>query len=255
MTQVYPFLQNKPLPATEFLIMSRLTLFFFIFLFFSSTLVPPVLAKSQEEWLKKAQALDANGFLDEAVEAWKKLTTADTDSKLAIYAHLKLGTTYLKLEQFQKSIDILKAITEAHPDNFDAHFNFANSLSAFRKFSEAIKSYKKTTVLRPNEGLGYVGLGLSLFGNHNSGKAIKVLLKANKLFKKKRNIPWHQDTRVMVAQIKHFAKFPPHFSNLWLTNNLKVVHDTYEKAVFDPKEYLSPISIQDKAPFPNNPSN
>ena len=238
MTQVYPFLQNKLLPANEFLIMSRLTLVFFIFLFFSSTLVPPALAKSQEEWLKKAQALDANGFLDEAVEAWKKLTTADTDSKLAIYAHLKLGTIYLKLEQFQKSIDILKAITEAHPDNFDAHFNFANSLSAFRKFSEAIKSYKKTTVLRPNEGLGYVGLGLSLFGNHNSEKAIKVLLKANKLFKKKRNIPWHQDTRVMVAQIKQFAKFPPSFSNLWLKNNFKVVHDTYGEAVFDSKQYL-----------------
>ena len=59
----------------------------------------------------------------------------------------------------------------------------------------------------------------------------------------------------MVGQIKDFEKYPPHFSNLWLTNNLKVVHDTYEKAVFDPKEYLSPISIQDKAPFPNNPSN
>ena len=232
--------------------MSRLTLIFFIFLFFLSTLVPPALAKNPKEWLKKAQALDADGFLGEAAETWKKLTTADANSNLVIYAHLKLGTIYLKLEQFQKSIDILKVITESQPDNFDAHFNFANSLSAFKKFSEAIKSYKKTTVLRPNEGLGYVGLGLSLFGTQNSEKAIKVLLKANKIFKKKRNIPWYQDTRVMVAQIKHFAKFPPHFSNLWLTNNLKVVHGTYEKAVFDPKEYLSPISEQNKAPFSNN---
>jgi len=235
--------------------MFRLISFFFIFLFFLSTLIAPALAKSPEEWLKKAQALDADGFLDEAVETWKKLTRIDTNSNLAIYAHLKLGTTYLKLGQFQKSIDILKTITESHPDNFDAHFNLANSLSAFGQFSEATKSYKKTTVLKPNEGLGYVGLGLSLFGNNNSEKAIKVILKANKLFKEKRNIPWHQDTRVMVGQIKHFAKFPPHFSNLWLTNNLKVVHDTYEKAVFDSKKYLSLISIQDKTPFPNNSSN
>ena len=59
-----------------------------------------------------------------------------------------------------------------------------------------------------------------------------------KLFKAKRNISWYRDTRVMVAQIKHFAKFPPSFSNLWLKNNLKVVRDTYEKAVFDSKQYL-----------------
>ena len=93
-------------------------------------------------------------------------------------------------------------------------------------------------ISQKREGLGYVGLGLTLFGYRNSEKAIEVLLKANKLFKEKRNISWYRDTRVMVAQIKHFAKFPPSFSNLWLKNNLKVVRDTYEKVVFNSKQYL-----------------
>ena len=87
-------------------------------------------------------------------------------------------------------------------------------------------------------GLGYVGLGLSLFGNNDSKNAIEVLLKANKLFKEKKNISWYRDTRVMIGQIKHFSKFPPSFSNLWLKNNLDLVRNTYEKGVFDSKFYL-----------------
>ena len=118
-------------------------------------------------------------------------------------------------------------------------------------FSEAIKSYKKTTAVKPKEGLSYVGLGLSLFGNGNSESAIKTLLKANKLFKEKKNISWYGDTRVMIAQVKHFEKFPPHFSNLWLATNLKLVHDTYEKNVFNPKQYLTSISAHEKNDFPH----
>jgi len=223
----------------------------FSFLFFFTTLGADALAINPGELLKKARALEGNGFLEEATQSWEKLTTVDTNLNFVIYAQLKLGTTYLKLKQFEKSIDILKITTMSHPDNFDAHFSLANSLSAFKNFPEAIKSYKKTITLKPKEALSYVGLGLSLFGNGDSESAIKALLKANKSFKEKKNISWHRDTRVMIAQIKHFAKFPPHFSNLWLSNNLKLVHDTYEKAVFNPKQYLASISTHEKNDSPH----
>ena len=213
----------------------------FSFLLFFTALGADALAINPEELLKKARTLEGNGFLEEATQSWEKLTTVDTNLNFVIYAQLKLGITYLKLKQFEKSIDILKTTTVSHPDNFDAHFSLANSLSAFKNFPKAIKSYKKTITLKPKEALSYVGLGLSLFGNGDSESAIKALLKANKSFKEKKNISWHRDTRVMIAQIKHFAKFPPHFSNLWLSNNLKLVHDTYEKAVFNPKQYLASI--------------
>lgn len=218
--------------------MSRSTFFIFVIYFSLSASEVPVLAQSQQNWLAKAHTLDKDGFWDEAAETWKKLVTTGTNPKLVIYARLRLGATYLKLGQFQQSIDTAQATVQFYPDNFDAYFHLANSLSALRRFSEAIEAYEKTASLKPEEGLGYVGLGLSLFGNSDSKKAIEALLKANKLFKDKRNISWYRDTRVMVAQIKHFAKFPPSFSNLWLKNNLKVVRDTYEKAVFDSKQYL-----------------
>ena len=226
--------------------MTRLILFSIIFLLFLNTSLASALAKDFKKSLKQAQALDSNGFMDEALEIWKELSATKTNSNLDIYVSLKLGTTYLKLKQFQKSVDTLKAISEAHPDSFDANFNFANSLSATKNFSSAIKAYAKTTILEPDEGLGYVGLGLSFFGVGDSKKAIEAILKANLLFKKKKNITWHRDTRIMISQIRNFSKFPPHFSNLWLNNNLKVVHDTYEKAIFNSNQYLSPSSIYNK---------
>ena len=213
-------------------------LLIFMVCFFLSFIETPILAETPKEWLKKAEELDKEGFLDEAVEAWKTLPTNKIDPKLITYAHLKMSIIYLKLGQHQKSIDTAKKIVQYHPDNFDAYFNLGNSFSSLKRFSEAIEAYQKTTKLRPKEGLGYVGLGLSLFGNSNSKKAIETLLTANRLFKKKKNISWYRDTRVMVSQIKHFSKFPPSFSNLWLKNNLKVVHDTYEKTVFNSKLYL-----------------
>jgi len=222
----------------------------FSFLFFFTTLGADALAINPGELLKKARTLEGNGFLEEATQSWEKLTTVDTNLNFVIYAQLKLGTTYLKLKQFEKSIDILKITTMSHPDNFDAHFSLANSLSAFKNFPEAIKFYKKTITLKPKEALSYVGLGLSLFGNGDSESAIKALLKANKLFKEKKNISWYRDTRVMIAQIKHFEKFPPHFSNLWLATNLKLVHDTYEKTVFNQKQYLASISTHEKNDSP-----
>jgi len=218
------------------------SLSFFYFLFFLNTLATDALAISPEELLIKAQTLEGNGFVEEATKSWEKLTVADTDRSFVIYGELKLGMAYLKLKQFKKSINILKKTTLSYPGNFDAHFSFGNSLSSFKSFPKAIRSYEKTTTLKPKEGLSYVALGLSLFGNGDSKKAIKALLKANQLFKKKKNISWYRDTRVMISQIKHFAKFPPHFSSLWLANNLKLVHETYEKAVSNPKKYLPSIS-------------
>ena len=67
--------------------------------------------------------------------------------------------------------------------------------------------------------------------------------------KAKKNISWYRDTRVMIGQIKHFAKFPPHFSTLWITNNLKLVRDTYENTILDPKQYLPSVYMQEKTNF------
>ena len=129
----------------------------FSFLFFFTTLGADALAINPEELLKKARTLEGNGFLEEATQSWEKLTTVDTNLNFVIYAQLKLGITYLKLKQFEKSIDILKITTMSHPDNFDAHFSLANSLSAFKNFPKAIKSFKKQHHLETKGSLELCG--------------------------------------------------------------------------------------------------
>ena len=141
-----------------------LRLLFFLF-FFNTLVVTGALAISPEELFKKAQTLEDNGFLEEATKSWEKLSAVENNLNFVIYAQLKLGTTYLKLEQFQKSIDILNITTMSHPDSFEAHFSLANSLSAFKNFPKAIKSYQKTITLKPREGLAmwdmdYPSLGM-----------------------------------------------------------------------------------------------
>ena len=87
--------------------MSRLTLIILTICFFLS-LPEYLLAKNLGNWLEKAQTLEKDGFWDEAAEAYEKLTKTNSNPKLIIYARLKLGTTYLKLGQFQRSIDTSK---------------------------------------------------------------------------------------------------------------------------------------------------
>ena len=94
------------------------------------------------------------------------------------------------------------------------------------------KTAKELTArLDPDKGLGYAGLALCYFGNRDQEKAIALLKEAKAVFKKKKNISWHRDTRIMINQIRTFEKYPPNFSNLWLTNNLKTVRETYEKRI------------------------
>ena len=69
--------------------MPRLTLIILTICFFFS-LPEYLLAKNLGSWLEKAQALEKDGFWDEAAEAWEKLTTTNTNSKLAVYHLLTL---------------------------------------------------------------------------------------------------------------------------------------------------------------------
>ena len=95
--------------------------------------------------------------------------------------------------------------------------------------------------MRPDEGLAYVGYGLSLFGDQKPDEAVSALRKVRKLFKVQKNISWYQHVRFMIGQIKGFAMYPPDFSSLWLANNLKKVREFYESSVF--KVYEKQLSL------------
>ena len=196
--------------------------------------VPAANAQSPEELFNQAMSLDKDGFLEESSEVWEKLLKTNPEGNLKITAQLKLASTLFKLFKFNRSEELVRDLIGSDANNYHAHFHLANILSAQRKFSEAIPEFQKIIELRPDEGLGFVGLALSRFGNREPDIAVQQVKSARAIFRKKKNIVWTQNMRIMAQQIKSFAIFRPSFSDLWLENNLKLVQKTYEEKLFTP---------------------
>jgi len=206
---------------------NRITVFCF---FLWVALATPALA--QNPFLAEALKLDRQGFVEESISPWKQFIETGPEKDLHIYAQIKMCIALARFSRYTEAVEAAKALARKYPDHYDVQFNLGNMLSATHQFEEAAQAYQSTVQLQKNEGLGYVGLGLSLFGTQKVDQSVKTLRMVRKLFKAQKNIPWYQNVRIMIGQIKGFAPYPPDFSNLWLANNLKLVHSTYEKSVF-----------------------
>jgi len=182
--------------------------------------------------LDKALKLDSDGFHEDAAAEWKSIIDSGPEPALLLFSHLKLSSAYMKIAELGLAVDAAKAAATLAPGDYDAQFHLANSLSRTGDHQAASAAFKQTVKIRPDEGLGYVGLALNQFAEGDRKAAITTLEEAKVVFKKKRNIQWYQDSRIMIQQIKDFAKYPKNFADLWLKNNLSLVRETYEKTVF-----------------------
>jgi tetratricopeptide (TPR) repeat protein len=182
--------------------------------------------------LKEALELDRQGFIAESIPEWKKFLKTKPEKNLAIYAQIKITIAYSRTGNVGEALKSAKALAASYPDHYDVQFNLGNMLSATHQYAGAAQAYQQATARRPDEGLAFVGYGICLFGDQKPDEAVQVLRKVKKLFKAQKNIGWHQHVRIMIGQIKGFAMYPQDFSNLWRTNNLTKVRETYESSVF-----------------------
>jgi tetratricopeptide (TPR) repeat protein len=182
--------------------------------------------------LKESLKLDRQGFMAESIPEWNKFLQTRPEKKLTIYAHIKIIIAYSRTGNVGEALKSAKALATSYPDHYDVQFNLGNMLSATHQYAEAAQAYLKASTMRPDEGLAFVGYGICLFGDQKSDAAVQALQKVRKLFKSQKNIGWYQHVRIMIGQIKGFAMYPPDFSNLWRTNNLTKVRETYESSVF-----------------------
>lgn len=188
-------------------------------------------AIADQALFQKALKSDREGFFEDAITDWKKFLDSNPEKEPRLFAGIKLSLVYFKVGKLDEAMNTAMGIVNAEPENFHANFNLANILSEIKNLKSAEKAYAKVALLDPDEGLGHVGLALCQFGNGNPDAAVEKLKEVKELFKRKKNISWHRDVRYMIHQMKNFAIYPPDFSNLWLTNNLKMVRDTYEKKI------------------------
>lgn len=197
-----------------------------------SLLAVPGLLQAEPKALEEALSLDRQGFVQEALPFWKTFAASQPDRDLAIYAQLKIGAALSQAGKLGAALDSARKLADRFPGNFHAQFNLGNIASAIRQFPQAVEAYAATVKIRPEEGLGYVGLGLTLFGSQETERSVKTLRQVRRLFKKQKNISWYQNVRIMIGQMKSFAPYPPDFANLWLSNNLKEVRETYMRTLF-----------------------
>lgn len=181
--------------------------------------------------LQEALKLDRQGFLAESISAWEKFLKTKPEKKLLIYAQIKMTVAYSRTGHVGEALKSAKALAVSQPDHYDVQFNLGNMLAATHQYAGAAQAYLQATTMRPDEGLAFVGYAICLFGDQKPDKAIQILRKVRKLFKEQKNISWYQHVRIMIGQIKGFAIYPPDFSDLWRTNNLTKVRETYESSV------------------------
>ena len=189
-------------------------------------------AESYKVSLKKAIELDRDGFFEESIGYWEK-SRIGSPSNIKLFSGLKISGTYTKLGDLNRAVEVSKALTESHPQQYESWFSYANASGALKNYTQAIYAFKKSIALNPREGLGKVGLAFALFGDEKPDLAIAHLKDAMKVFKANKNISWYRDCRLAISQIRDFARFPPKFAQLWLEKNLKRVQDTFENSVLD----------------------
>tara|TARA_B100000686_G_scaffold157864_1_gene165556 strand:+ start:447 stop:1118 length:672 start_codon:yes stop_codon:yes gene_type:complete len=187
--------------------------------------------------IKEAMALDRDGFYEEAIEQWEELQLESTEN-IKFFAGLKISGNNSKLGNLNRAEEVSKALTLSNPQQYESWFSYANASSALKKYSQAISAFKKSIALKPDEGLGKVGLAFAFFGDEKPDLAIAELKGAMKIFKANKNISWYQDCRLAIRQIKDFARFPQKFADLWLRKNLKRIQDTFENSLLDFEKIL-----------------
>ncbi|CCQ91916.1 exported hypothetical protein [Nitrospina gracilis 3/211] len=203
--------------------------------------VPGAVAAPQSPELQEALTLDRDEFVAESIAAWQKYIETSPPKNMHIYAGVKMCIAYAKTGRFLEAMKAAQALADKYPNHYDVQFNLANMMSAVQRFDQAVAAFHKVVEMRPQEGLGHVGLGLALFGNGKTDEAVKRLRQARALFKEQKNISWYQNVRIMIGQMKSFAPYPPDFSNLWLTNNIRTIRDTYETGVF--RQYEETLNL------------
>ena len=203
-----------------------------LFLLYTVLLMTASPLWAQSSAFKEAITLDRQGFIVETIEPWKAFLETRPAPELDVFGHIKLCISLTKSGNLGDALKLAHKAAARYPDNFHAQFNLANMAGAIQKYSEAVTAFETLIKLDPNQGLSYVGLGLALFGEGKTERALDVLREVRTLFKKQKNIAWYQKVRIMIGQLKSFAPYPPDFSKLFLENNLENVRENYQKSLF-----------------------
>lgn len=95
--------------------------------------------------------------------------------------HFVIGTAYMKLKEFQKSIEPFKRALDKEPDNIGTLNSLGTAYMAVGNSEDAIKCYKRALELKPNSPMAYYNIGSAYQIQQNHEEACIYLEKACEL--------------------------------------------------------------------------
>lgn len=114
-------------------------------------------------------------------EAIKMASIASSIDETDYIFDFIVGTAYMKLKDFQKSVAPLERAREKAPDNLMTYNSLGTSYMAVGRSADAIKSYRKALELNPKNPMAYYNLGSALQIQQNHEDACEYLKKAVEL--------------------------------------------------------------------------
>ena len=95
--------------------------------------------------------------------------------------HFVIGTAYMKLKEFPKSIEPFKRALDKEPDNIGTLNSLGTAYMAVGNSEDAIKCYKRALELKPNSPMAYYNIGSAYQIQQNHEEACIYLEKACEL--------------------------------------------------------------------------
>lgn len=93
----------------------------------------------------------------------------------------KLGTAYLKLNEYDEAVACFEQVLKVAPKNFDALFNLAQIFQSQKKYDEALEMYTKAVSEQEKDINCPLNMGLIYYEQGNYDKALEILEKAKGL--------------------------------------------------------------------------
>ena|SRR5579883_621808 len=164
---------------------------------------PPAPAETPAQLKADADALRAQGKLDEAVPAYKKAIDADRNN-LDLYN--TLGETLYQLKRFDEAAAVFQKATERDPSYAFGWFNLARCYRKLDKRAEAVDAYKHYIALKPEDPDPYYGMGQALKGLGDYPGAIAAFRKYVEMEKRPAEQKWVEKARQELAGLEAMAR-------------------------------------------------
>jgi tetratricopeptide (TPR) repeat protein len=133
---------------------------------------------SSNQTLARAHALDQQGRLAEAVEAYRQFLTAEPRNGDGLQL---LGIALARMGRTAEAVEALSAAAVVKPNNPFLQANLANALKAIGRHADALTCYGSAVALKPDFAAAHRGRGMTLLHLGQMQEAVQALSNAIRL--------------------------------------------------------------------------